>query len=178
MSRLPTVGGDQNAWGTVLNETLNRVVVFDGSANCLLVNNPYRARATISFSLNVANNTWTTIRFNTLSWDPSGGFDANSGTYTIPVSGCYGIQASVGYVAASGGIRVAAIFVNSVETSRGNEAFVPWNSNDLDVVTMQDQLFLNRNDIVTIKASQTAGSSLTVAPHGPSTHVSIQFMYQ
>lgn len=178
MASFPTVAGDDNTWGTELNDLLGNVIAVDSGGVALHKTMPYRVRAWLTDSQGIPPSITTPVRCNTASYDPSSSFNASSGTFTVTVSGFYSILGNAVFDPASGGARANHIFVNETQEARGAQYFVTTSDNIRVGAQVSDILQLNAADVVTMRVFQGSPASLSLLGTKATTFFTVHFLHQ
>lgn len=123
------------------------------------------ARVSLQGTQTIANNTTTTISWDTLRFDTGGFFNAGSPTiFTVPSTGLYWVGVSTNWALASSGERFVAFRVNA-STDLISFACSPLNDISANAgVSTSVLLSLSAGDTVKVVVFQGSGANLNLSP--------------
>lgn len=122
----------------------------------------------------IADDTETTVIFNSSEFDTHSGLDTSTGAYTIPVAGIYQINAKILFDPTAnwdggelGYVRINAYDSSGVEKAEKTGHVTEWQTSNSVSIYLSSQvtclLSLNKGDVVKVNVTQKTGSSLDLA---------------
>ena len=137
-----------------------------------LGSDPYAARAYLSTDQTIATDTNTLVALDAESYDLQDNFDTSTHKYVVPYDGLYHISAVVWFEGASDQTTVEAkIYVNGNLKSYANnrQSGTGWLTAAID-----DYLYLNQGNEITLYAKHTEGADLTIRSGAEFTHLTVK----
>jgi len=149
--------------------TLNPSTGVQRDQRQVLPINPWKMHVARAAAQTLTTNAYTTILFDTVSYDTSNGYNTGTGQYTIPISGYYTTDAIINVVMPAVVVEQFAyisLFVNGVERRRGHgERYV----NSVPSANTISTLFSNSDsynagDLLTIQCFAFSGGANPATP--------------
>lgn len=107
-----------------------------------------------------ANNTETTVLFDTVTSDTSGSYVPATGIWTAPSSGYYSVEAQLNYDSNATGLRYVYVYKNN--STAMITAYYDTSTATNKTVAASRTFYLAAGDNLRVKARQTSGGSLNV----------------
>lgn len=109
----------------------------------------------------MTNSTPTQVVYSNKVFDTHGGYNTSTGTYTVPVSGTYQVEASVCFTSNATGLRASRIYKNGVYEA-GGSIYAAY-SGDVTTSVVSSLVKAVAGDTIAIDGLQTSGGSVTLA---------------
>lgn len=165
-------GDSVHVWFRVPITGWGSSVVMSDSSDTRVVEASYSRGSAQSIN----DSTTTTILFATLITDTHSAFNTGTGEYTVKVPGKYRVSAICEFAANATGARVLYLYKNGVE----QRAFGYAGDNiagDSTMLSGSLNISCVAGDVLTIRARQTSGGALNIAPSGTNfTHFSLNLI--
>jgi len=136
-----------------------------GTANPTILNidNPYKFRVYLSGAQTITNGTFTTLQFNTKSYDTNTNFNTSNYTYTVPISGIYHFDCWVSQDAPVPDIRcLVRLRKNGSDTTIFDTIQTGDSTTNKFLVGGSDTILLTSGDVMLLDYYQSTGASKTV----------------